>query len=384
MNSGDVTMSAATRFKKRCENYSRKDKEKLLELVTKRVDILESKVSNSNMNLQKAMCWVDIAKEFNEGSSEIRDDRQLKELWKRMKYNSRMDLLRFMEKRNNLRPGDKPLDSLDEFTLILVRLIPDYFQMDSDPKVRLQCRELLLIDPKLFELRVNKIHEILNESDTNGSINNSNSNITTTTTAATTTTTTNNNNINNNNINFNNNNSNDNSVNFQRINENSSDEDLKVFSNLQHQALHSLVDGSMDGSSQDQQQNFISDTNIYVSSGLSNDTTINKRADSCNPCNNSSGAKDFENFRKRKIPLYRSLLEEENNEDIKRQLLEMAQKENEKELLLLDIQVECEKQRLIKEKIEAENAELKQRMLLQILENQTNQRNSYPPLMFHL
>ncbi|GAB1603401.1 probable WRKY transcription factor protein 1 [Argonauta hians] len=361
-------MSSTPRFKRRCENYSRKDKEKLLELVTKRVDILESKVSSSNINLQKSILWAEIAKEFNEGSVEFRDDRQLKELWKRMKHNSRMDLLRFIGKGNNLQAGDEHLDGLDEFTLILVRLIPEYFQMDSDPKVRLQCRELLTIDPKLVDQRINKIHEMFSESDTNGSINNGNSS--------------------NNTFNVDNNNSDDNQVNFLNIDYNNSEE-VKVFcpSRIEvapcQQTLQSIVEGSYDRNSQDEeQQRLIPDTNMFANTSHSTDTPTNKRDYSDNEFNNS-GVKNLENYRKRKIPLYRNLLDEDN-EDIKRQLLDMAQKENEKELLLLEVQIECEKQRLIKEKIEAENAELKQRMLLQMLENQTNRRNSNSLLTFQL
>ena len=159
------------RSKKRADNYSRRDKERLIKLVTSRLDILENKVSNTCVNLQKAQCWVEIANEYNQGitiSDNWRDDRQLKDLWKRMKFTARSDLIRHARQKerktstrnNNSNADDDSTrgsssspaqDILDDFTVILLRLVPAHFQVDTDGKVLQVIDELLALSPAEVE-----------------------------------------------------------------------------------------------------------------------------------------------------------------------------------------------------------------------------------------
>ncbi|CAE1323583.1 unnamed protein product [Acanthosepion pharaonis] len=459
------------RSKKRADNYSRKDKERLIKLVTSRLDVLENKVSNTCVNLQKAQCWVEIANEYNKGTASSdywRDDRQLKDLWKRMKFTARSDLIRYARQKErkdsakNNDDGGGPASSLaheilDDFTLILLRLVPAHFQMDTDGKVLQVIDELLALSPAEVEeqkvLSRNRrqqrrqqmtghygnqddddddddddavvlieVNNRLDNSPDNDPVvilesclpppppqcsNNPN------TTSATGTPVTNSN---------------------ERLDNNSQETNFyteavvtpqlstSVAGNISHRTqvidVHTGVENgqlqrqhqtsqpllppltsasttSLQQQPQIEQQQILHEEPIFTFKS-EEDTVINDASrqnwyieqiasrnqfdDVVNDTTSAIPEKDYQYRRKRKNPFYRTLLEDDQNEEMRQQLIEMARKENEKEMQLLDIQTQCEKQRLVREKMETENAVLKQRLLLQLLQSQINKDQGLPSI----
>lgn len=484
-NNGDVQQQLQfLRSKKRAENYSRKDKERLIKLVTARLDVIENKVSNTGANLQKAQCWVEIATEYNQGITNTdnwRDDRQLKDLWKRMKFTARSDLIRYARQKDGHRSSSAaarnedgsngvPTPSshgeiLDDFTLILLRLVPAHFQMDTDMKVLQAIDELLALSPaeveeqkvlsrtRRQERRLQMTGHYSNQDDDedddddavvflemNNRLENSpddndpvvilgSSNVSLQQQCS---------NNNNNSINSNTTSTGANqliSTKSDRLDSNNVSQNTASFytdttvltprsvtspvmtggmsSRTQGIDIHTIESDQLQRQQQQpSSQSHMSNLNSSISIQLhqqnppilqeepmftfksENDAIVDDTArqnwyieqiGSRNQfdeaaANEVVSDKDYQYRRKRKAPFYRSLLEDDQSEEIRQQLLEMARKQNEKELQLLDVQTQCEKQRLVREKMETENAVLKQRLLLQMLQSQINKGQSVPSL----
>ncbi|XP_011566387.3 chromatin assembly factor 1 subunit rlf2 [Plutella xylostella] len=71
-------------------NFSLSDKKKLLNLIAKYKDVVEDKNTDGETNVKKNKVWSKLTDEFNSKSScSVRNTRQLKKLWEKMKTNTR-------------------------------------------------------------------------------------------------------------------------------------------------------------------------------------------------------------------------------------------------------------------------------------------------------
>lgn len=82
----DIAVKMEKIPRKRSSNYTARERELLLNLIEKYINIIENKKTNSVFNKQKIECWEKIAKEFSAlQTSGIRSGAQLKACYEQMK-----------------------------------------------------------------------------------------------------------------------------------------------------------------------------------------------------------------------------------------------------------------------------------------------------------
>ena len=112
----------------RASNWRPEEKELLIELVSEKISVIENKKSDANATKRKNIVWRDIVQKFcSVSTGAIRDERELREQWKRLKAAAKNEVSNYKKELKRTGGGPEPKPPSD-LTNKIKDLLPNDFE----------------------------------------------------------------------------------------------------------------------------------------------------------------------------------------------------------------------------------------------------------------